>query len=104
MRIINVIQKILSGDALVSEKVRSQYKIGGLIALYIIIYIFLDYRSKNQQLQLSDIKKEVRDKKYEYLTISTQRTYMARPSSIIQALRENDSKIQENKKAILRIE
>lgn len=104
MKVYSLGQKILSGDAIVSRKARKYYKLVALLVAFVIFYIFMGYRAMKQQHHLSDLKNEVRDKKFEYLTISAQRMNTIRQSAVAQKLRENGSNIQENQKALLRIE
>ena len=72
----------LNGEKLRSSKVRKQYKLIGLILVLIFVYITAGYRAMEQQHRLSDLRKEVRDKKFEYLTISSQLVNETRQSRV----------------------
>lgn len=95
------IQRWLSGEIFRHEAVKQQYPLIGLILGLIFIYILGGYHSDRQQRQLSDLKREVRDRKFEYLTIRSQLVEQTRPSSIAAELKERGSKIQENKEPVV---
>lgn len=91
------IQEVLNGELLRSEWVRKQYKLIGLIVVLVFIYILAGYHSMQQQHQLTDLRKEVRDKKFEYLTLSTELVTVTRQSQVIKELEQRGSKLKENK-------
>jgi len=90
------IQSWLNGDKLQSKKLREQYPLIGLIVGLLFLYILTGYQSAKQQHRLTDTKKEMLDAKFRYMTISAQLTNSTRQSQIVQALKENGSKLQEN--------
>lgn len=90
------IQSWLNGDKLQSQKLREQYPLIGLIVGLLFLYILTGYQSAKQQHRLTDTKKEMLDAKFRYMTISAQLTNSTRQSQIVQALKENGSKLQEN--------
>ena len=98
------IQGWLNGEFLRSEWLRKQYKLIALICVLVFIYILVGYQSMQQQHQLSDLRKEVRDKKFEYLSLSTQLVNMTRQSYIAEELVKSGSKLKENKKPAIRVE
>lgn len=77
------IQSWLNGDKLRSEALRKHYKLIGLIVVLVFVYIFAGYRSMQQQNRLSDLRKEVKDKKMEYLTISAELVQMTDRKSVV---------------------
>ena len=98
------IQGWLNGEKLRSSKVRKQYKLIGLILVLIFVYITAGYRAMEQQHRLSDLRKEVRDKKFEYLTISSQLVNETRQSRVAKQLEERGSKLKPNKEPAIRIQ
>ena len=98
------IQGFLNGELLRSEWVRKQYKLIGLIVCLVFIYILAGYHSMQQQRRLSDLREEVKDKKFEYLTLSTQLVTVTRQSQVVKELESRGSKIKENKKPAIRID
>lgn len=93
----HTIQSWLNGDKLRSKKIREQYPLIGLIVGLIFLYILTGYQSDKQQNRLSDMKEEMLDAKFRYMTISAQLTNTTRQSQVIQALKENGSSLQENR-------
>lgn len=98
------IQGWLNGDKIRSKALQAHYKLIGLIVLLVFLYIFAGYRSMQQQNRLSDLRKEVKDKKMEYLTISAELVQMTRKSHITVMLEEKGSTLKENIKPAVRIE
>ncbi len=97
------IQGFLNGELLRSEWVRKQYKLIALIVGLVFIYILAGYRSMQQQRRLSDLRDEVRDKKFEYLTLSTELVTLTRQSQVVKELEARGSKLKENKTPAVKI-
>lgn len=91
------IQSWLNGDVLRSKTIREQYPLIGLIVAMIFIYIFMGYQAARQQHRLTDVKKEMLDAKFRYMTISAQLTNTTRQSQVASALKEQGSTLQENR-------
>lgn len=87
-----------------SEAVRKQYKLIGLIVFLIFVYILAGYHAAQQQHRLSDLQKEVKDKKFEYLTISSQLVTITKMSNLSKELERRGSAVQENKEPAIRID
>ena len=88
------IQAWLSGDRLRSRKIREQYPLIALIACMFFIYI---YQAIKQQHRLTDTKKEMLDAKFRYMTISAQLMNATRQSQVVETLKANGSKLEENR-------
>ena len=101
---LNDIQSWLNGEKLRSDTFRKQYKLIALIVVLIFIYILAGYHSIEQQKRLGDLREQVRDAKFEYLTISAVRVEVTRQSQIVRHLQEAGSELQENRKPPIRIE
>ncbi len=101
---VHNIQSWLNGDQLRSKRFREQYPLVGLIVGLIFLYILTGYQSVKQQHRLTDRKKEMLDAKFRYMTISAELTNTTRQSTVIEALRENGSTLQENTIPPVRIE
>ncbi|MBQ7997274.1 MAG: hypothetical protein IJ249_06360 [Paludibacteraceae bacterium] len=101
---VHNIQSWLNGDQLRSKRFREQYPLVGLIVGLIFLYILTGYQSVKQQHRLTDTKKEMLDAKFRYMTISAELTNITRQSTVIEALRENGSTLQENTIPPVRIE
>ena len=100
----HTIQNWLSGDKLRSAWFKKQYKLIALIIVLIITYMLAGYHAAEQQHQLSDLRKEVRDKRLEYLTISTELVRTTRQSSVAKELDKRGSKLKENTTPVVQIE
>lgn len=100
---VQKIQTLFNGELLRKEWVRKQYKLFGLIVVLLFLYILCGYRSMKQQRHLSDLKKEVKEAKMEYLTISAKRVEQTRQSTISAALLNNNSKVKQNREPVLYI-
>ena len=90
------IQSWLNGDVLRSQKIREHYPLIALIVGLVFLYILTGYQAAKQQHRLTDTKKEMLDAKFRYMTISAELTNSTRQSYIIEVLRENNSRLQEN--------
>ena len=101
---VHNIQSWLNGDQLRSKRFREQYPLVGLIVGLIFLYILTGYQSVKQQHRLTDTKKEMLDAKFRYMTISAELTNITRQSTVIEAMRENGSTLQENTIPPVRIE
>lgn len=97
------IQSVFNGEFLRSEWFRKQYKLIALICTLVFIYILAGYHSMQQQHRLSDLRKEVRDKKFEYLSLSTQLVTVTKQSEIVKELGQRGSKLKENKEPAVQI-
>lgn len=97
-------QQLLNGDIFRSSGVRKQYKLVLLIVGLVFIYIFAGYHADKQQRRLTDTKREVRDLKFQYLTVSAEYMQTTRQSAISKQLQERGSLLRENTKPVILIE
>lgn len=100
---IKTIQSWLSGEKLRSDRFRKQYKLIAMIVVMLFFYILAGYNSMKQQRKLSDLKKEVKMAKFEYLTISAELSEETRQSRINDRLQNLYSPIKENNKPVIQI-
>lgn len=97
------IQRWLNGEILRSGRIRKHYKLLGLIAALTFIYILGGYHAMQQHHRLTDLKNEVKDAKYEYLTISAEKLESTRQSQIALKLEEKGSGIKQAKKPAVQV-
>ncbi len=97
------IQGVLNGEFLRSERVRKQYKLFALIVVLVFFYILAGYRSMQQQHRLTDLRKEVRDKRFEYLTLSAELVSRTRQSQVIASLAERGSNLKPNETPAIKV-
>lgn len=93
---IKDIQSWLNGEKLRSEKMKKQYPLLLLIAGLVFLYILAGYGAAKQQHRLTDLKKEMLDTKYEYMTISAELVKTTRQSQVTAELEQRGSRIKEN--------
>lgn len=98
------IQSWLNGDKLRSKALRPHYKLIGLIVALVFVYILAGFHAMQQQNRLSNLRKEVKDKKMEYLTISAERMQKTRQSHISAMLEAQGSSVKENMSPAILVE
>lgn len=95
---------ILSGDILMKNRFRKQYKLIFLICGLLFVYIYFGYQSERQQHHLNQLNKELQDAYFTYQTLNAEMMTLTRQSSIAKLLREKGSPVTECKKAAIKIE
>lgn len=98
------IQGIFSGEIFRREEVKQQYPLLGMIVALIFVYILAGYNSDKQVRHMSDLKREVRDKKFEYLTIQAEMTDRTRQSAVSTELKARGSALRENTSPVIVVE
>ncbi len=78
----NSLLNILGGDILKEDFVVKQSKLLILIAILCILFIGNRYSCLKKITQIEDLKRELKDVKYENLVLSTKLTTNSRPSQI----------------------
>ena len=90
------IQEWMSGDKLRGEKVRKWYPFLGMLVGMVFLYILAGYGAAKQQHKLTDVKKEMLDAKYKYMTISAELVKTTRQSYIADELKARGSQLRES--------
>ena len=101
---LKYIKMILSGEILLSEWVRNQYRITILICGLFFVYIYFGYQSERQQHKMHQLKLELQDAQFTKQTLNAQTMSLTRQSSIAKMLDERGSKLQESHQSAIRIE
>ena len=101
---LKYIKMILSGEILLSEWVRSQYRITILICGLFFVYIYFGYQSERQQHKMHQLKLELQDAQFTKQTLNAQVMTQTRQSSIAKRLEEKGSNIKESHVAAIKIE
>ena len=101
---LKLIKMILSGEILLSDWVRSQYRITLLIFGLLFVYIYFGYQSERQQHRLNQLSKELQDAYFTKQTLNAQMMTQTRQSSIAKQLEEKGSKLKESHQAAIKIE
>ena len=87
--------KILGGDILSTQAIRSQVWLILLIAIYMFIYVSNRYSCQKKQIEIAKLNKELQDAKYKALSTSSELTELSRESNVLEKLRNsNDSTLK----------
>lgn len=97
------LQEWMSGEKLRSDSFRKWYPFLGMLVGMVFLYILAGYGAAKQQHKLTDVKKEMLDAKYKYMTISAELVKTTRQSYIADELKARGSKLRENTTAPVRI-
>lgn len=81
--------KILGGDILSTEAIRSQVWLILLIAAFTIVYVANRYNCQKKLIEIDKLNREVQDAKYKALSISSELTELSRESNVLEKLKEN---------------
>ncbi len=83
------LRKILGGDILTAELVRSQIWLFVLIVAFMVLYVAFRYQCQQDLLTIDRLEKELKDAKYKALSSSSALTERCRESHILEMLRDN---------------
>lgn len=90
------LQDVLNGDVFTKDWMKRQYKLLALIVVLVIVYIFEGYRAQQQMAHLVQLTKDIKDARYEYLTVSAELSEMTRQSAISVRLQAAGSPVKES--------
>lgn len=96
-------QRFFSGDIVLHRAIRKQFPLIGLIAALLFLLTLSRYHAGTQQQRYTRLKNEVKELRYEYLTISAQEASLTRQSEVSKALRERGSKLEPNNQPLIRV-
>jgi hypothetical protein len=88
------IRGILNGSFLTWKFFRRQYLLVGLLVVLSILYINNRYESEKMMKRIGELKREIKDAKYESLTISAELTEISRQSNIEDLLRKKNMQLK----------
>ncbi len=97
------IQKLISGEQWTIWFRKNKWMVALLFA-FAFIYIAAGYNTIKQERRLSDLRREVRDAKFEYLTISAELTARTRQSAVAEELSARQSPLKVNRKPAIALE
>ncbi|MGN1263858.1 MAG: FtsL-like putative cell division protein, partial [Prevotella sp.] len=87
------LSKIIGGDILSTEMVRSQVWLFLLIVFFTIIYVAIRYQCQRDFLKIEELKQELLDAKYKALSSSSELTERCRESHVLDILRTNKDSV-----------
>ena len=83
------LRKILGGDLLTTEVVRSQIWLFVLIVMFSIVYVAFRYQCQQDMITIDRMELELKDAKFRALSSSSTLTEKCRESHVLQALKQN---------------
>jgi hypothetical protein len=83
------LRKILGGDILSAQLVRSQIWLFVLIVVFTIIYIAFRYQCQQDMITIDRLETELKDAKYKALSSSSTLTERCRESRVLEILKQN---------------
>lgn len=83
------LRKILGGDILNAQLVRSQIWLVVLIVLFTIVYVAFRYQCQQDMIAIDRLEAELKDAKYKALSSSSALTERCRESHILEMLKNN---------------
>ena len=83
------LRKILGGDILNAQLVRSQIWLVVLIVLFTIVYVAFRYQCQQDMIAIDKLETELKDAKYKALSSSSALTERCRESHILEMLKNN---------------
>ena len=83
------LRKILGGDILTAEMVRSQIWLIVLVVTFVVVYIAFRYQCQQDMIAIDKLEKELTDMKYKALNASSTLTERSRESRVLDILKQN---------------
>lgn len=87
------LRKILGGDILNAEFVRSQIWLFVLIVLFTVVYVAFRYQCQQDMLTIDRLERELKDAKYKALSSSSTLTERCRESHVLEMLKNNEDSL-----------
>lgn len=86
-------RKILGGDILTAQLVRSQIWLVVLIVLFTIVYVAFRYQCQQDMIAIDKLESELKDAKYKALSSSSTLTERCRESHILEMLKNGEDSL-----------
>lgn len=83
------LRKILGGDILTADLVKSQIWLFVLVVVFTIVYVAFRYQCQQDMITIDKLETELKDAKYKALSSSSTLTERCRESHIMEMLRNN---------------
>nr|MBP7472091.1 hypothetical protein [Prevotella sp.] len=87
------LRKIIGGDFLTAQMIRSQIWLIVLIVFFTIVYISSRYSCQQDLIELDKLEGELKDSKYRALSSSSQLTERCRESHVLEILNSNKDSV-----------
>jgi hypothetical protein len=98
------IKSLLNGDLFRTEAIRKQYPLLGLLAVLTMVYILADYHAIDQQKQIIQMRRQINESRFEYLSIYTELVRVSRQTVVIDQLEEKGSSLEMNMRPLIEID
>lgn len=85
--------KIIGGDILSTDVVRSQIWLFLLIVLFTIVYVAFRYQCQQDMITIDKLETELKDAKYKALSSSSALTERCRESHVLEILKNNNDSL-----------
>lgn len=103
LKVIQVMQEIFSGKFLTRDVIKAQYKLLGLIAGLIFLYIWCGFGAQRQYHRLTQLNKELEDARFIQMTLHGELVKQTRQSAVAAQLRAVGSELRESTNAVVKI-
>ncbi len=87
------LHKILGGDFLSAQLVRSQIWLFVLIVVFVVVYVAFRYQCQQDMITIDRLEGELKDAKYKALSSSSTLTERCRESHILEMLKNNEDSL-----------
>lgn len=87
------LRKILGGDILSAQMVKSQVRLCLLVVAFIVAYIALRYQCQQDAVTISSLENQLKDAKYKALSSSSALTERCRESRVLDMLKANEDSV-----------
>ena len=87
------LKKIMGGDILSAQMVRSQVRLIILITFFVTVYVASRYQCQQDMLDINKLETQLKDAKFRALSSSSALTERSRESHVVKALRANNDSL-----------
>lgn len=92
----SLLRDILDGNILTKKFIQKQYGLLVMIAVLLFVYVDNRYSCETQMKRENQLKKELKELKYESLTISAELMQMSRRSNVLRQVNERGLNLVES--------
>lgn len=87
------LRKILGGDILNAQLVRSQMWLIVIVVLFTIVYVGFRYQCQKDMITIDRLEEDLKDAKYKALSSTSALTEQSRESRVLEMLKANDDSV-----------
>lgn len=87
------LRKILGGDFLTAQFVKSQIWLFVLVVVFVVVYVAFRYQCQQDMITIDRLEGELKDAKYKALSSSSTLTERCRESHILEMLKNNEDSL-----------